>query len=128
MNLTDDEDRDNVKITYELTVDVSHYQRHFTDQEKKQLRPIAEILAMLDGNAFLSMRLGGGQEWYEQYLGEAYALFISNGGLHGWAGDVSWIKESQHENDSVREAYQNWQMLKALSKGDDDADDNSRPF
>ncbi len=123
-----DDDRDNVTVTYELTVDVSHYQRHFTDQEKKYLRPIAEVLALLDGNAFLTMRLDSNKEWYEQYLSEAHALFIANGGKSGWAGEASWIKDTDHENDSVREAYQNWQMLKVLSKGDDDNGSATRLF
>jgi hypothetical protein len=34
----------------------------------------------------------------------------------------------KHENDSVREAYENWRTLKVLSRGDTNAEDNSRPF
>lgn len=46
----------------------------FTDEEKARLRPVAETLAMLDGNAFFGAELQDGADWYEQYLPEAHAL------------------------------------------------------
>lgn len=63
----------------------------FTDAEKAYLRPIAETLAMLDGNAFFGMEHHD-REHYEGYLPEAYALFEANGGLTGWAGEASFVK------------------------------------
>lgn len=62
----------------------------FTDAEKAKLRPIAETLAMLDGNAFFGMT--GPQEHYESYLPEASALYEANGGDDGWAGMASFAK------------------------------------
>lgn len=61
----------------------------FTDAEKCKLRPIAETLAMLDGNAFFGMD-SGDCEHYESYLPEAHALYESNGGDTGWAGRASF--------------------------------------
>jgi hypothetical protein len=92
--------------------------KKFTDKEKQQLRPIAETLAMIDGNAFFGVSVdeNGEDIWYEGYLSEAYVIFKANGGLKGWASEVSWIKEANHENESVREAYQHWQLLKILAK------------
>lgn len=64
----------------------------FTDVERAKLLPIAETLAMLDGNAFLSAKIGNGRSWAEQYLPEAYALYEANGGDSGWAGEASFVK------------------------------------
>lgn len=61
-------------------------------EEKKMLRPVAETLAMLEGNAFFGMDAESGVEHYEYYLPEAKALFDSNGGLSGWAGEASFAK------------------------------------
>jgi hypothetical protein len=92
--------------------------RKFTQNQKDKLRPIAETLAMLDGNAFfgISINEDGEDSWYEQYLPEAWRIYKANGGDKGWASEVSWIKEANHENDSVKEAWQEWQLLKELSK------------
>jgi hypothetical protein len=92
--------------------------RKFTQVEKNKLRPIAETLAMLDGNAFFGMSVDdeGEDAWYEQYLPEAWRIYKANGGDKGWASEVSWIKEANHENESVKEAWQEWQLLKELSK------------
>jgi len=89
----------------------------FSKKEKEALRPIAEVLAMLDGNAFFGMSLDdqGNDLWYEQYLPEAYRVYQANGGSAGWASEASWMKYIVHENDSVKEAYQNWQLIKMLS-------------
>lgn len=59
----------------------------FSPEEKAKLRPIAETLAMLDGNAFFTE-----EEWYESYLPEADALYQANGGDDGWAGEASFAK------------------------------------
>jgi hypothetical protein len=67
--------------------------REFTDEEKVKLRPIAETLAMLDGNAFFGNETSENKEWYEMYLPEAYEVYISNGGDEGWAGEASFINK-----------------------------------
>lgn len=71
----------------------------FTDAESAKLRPIAETLAMLSGNAFFGNtfedRLGREREWYEMYLPEASALYEANGGDGGWAGEASFAKRSE---------------------------------
>ena len=64
----------------------------FSADEKAKLRPIAETLAMLDGNAFFGNEAHAGAEWYEQYLPEAHALYEGNGGDKGWAGEASFAK------------------------------------
>ena len=55
-------------------------------RQAKMLRPIAETLAMLDGNAFFEMEV----DHWKCYLPEAKALFEGNGGLNGWAGGASF--------------------------------------
>lgn len=63
----------------------------FTEEERLKLRPIAETLAMLDGNAFFGM--GDGEHyWADMYLPEASALYEANGGDGGWAGEASFVK------------------------------------
>lgn len=110
--------RDAVIINYELNVDPSFIERKFTEEEKRLLRPVAEVLCMLDGNAFFAAELSDGREWYEQYLPEAAALYFQNGYGDGFKA-VSWLKEQEHENDSVRAAYESWRMMKTLSKTND---------
>lgn len=60
--------------------------------KRDMLRPMAETLAMLDGNAFFGNEAGPGVEWWEQYVPEAEALFKANGGMKGWAGMTSFAK------------------------------------
>ena len=90
----------------------------FTQNEKNKLRPIAETLAMLDGNAFFGISVDdeGEDAWYEAYLSDAWRVYKANGGDKGWASEVSWIKDANHENESIRDAYQQWQLLKILAK------------
>lgn len=90
----------------------------FTNKEKQILKPIAEVLCLLDGNAFFGISTDewGDDIWYESYLPEAYVIYKANGGNKGWAHEVSWIKEANHENDSIKDAYQNWQLLKLLAR------------
>ena len=90
----------------------------FTDLQKKQLRPIAEVLAVLDGNAFfgLSTTANGEDDWYEQYLPEAWTIFKANGKDGGWLQETSWMRQLTHENDSVKDAYNQWQLIKQLSR------------
>lgn len=90
----------------------------FTKKEKLMLRPIAEVLCLLDGNAFFGISIddNGEDTWYEQYLPEAYVIWKSNGGMKGWASQVSWIRETNHENETVADAWMSWQLLKILAK------------
>lgn len=64
----------------------------FSDAERAKLRPIAETLAMLDGNAFFGTDVGDGHDFYEQYLPEADAIYQANGGDNGWAGEASFAR------------------------------------
>ncbi len=105
-----------IKMIYEIVL-TKHHKTEFTDEEKTWCRPIAETLAMLDGNAFFGMDLNNGIEWYEQYLPEAWALFNANGGYAGWPSKTSWMKDMlYHETQAVEEAYKQWRVLKSLSK------------
>ena len=92
--------------------------KKFTAKQKEKLRPIAEVLALLDGNAFFGMSLdeSGEDNWYEQYLPEAWAIYSANGGDTGWASQTSWMKDLDHENDTVRDAHAQWRLLKKLSR------------
>ena len=44
--------------------------KKFTAEEKRILRPIAEVIAIMDGNAFFGIQKddNGKDTWYEQYL------------------------------------------------------------
>lgn len=100
---------------YEVHIHGEDLEKKFTDEEKILLRPIAETLAMLDGNAFFTIDAGDG-EWYEQYLPDAYSVFKANGGMNGWACEVSWIKEKNLSNPAVQEAWNNFLTVSKLSK------------
>lgn len=63
--------------------------KSFTEAERKRLWPIAETLAMLDGNAFFVLPDGTYDESHiECYLPQASALYEANGGNEGWAGEA----------------------------------------
>lgn len=100
--------------TYRVPVLDEALNRTFTDEEKAILRPIAETIAMLDGNAFFTMDTAHG-EWYEQYLPEAWGLFKANGGLDGWAGEASWIRDMKVSTPAVVEARRNLKIALSLS-------------
>lgn len=67
------------------------WRRDFTEDERQKLRPIAETLAMLDGNAFFGIA-GSAHDWSDQYLPEAHAIYEANGGDDGWAGEASFVQ------------------------------------
>ena len=77
---------------YHVDEPTDGWKRSFTEAEKAKLRPIAETLAMLDGNAFFGQEGEPGHDWYEGYLSEAHAIYESNGGDKGWAGEASFAK------------------------------------
>ena len=66
------------------------------EEKAMMLRPMAETLAMLDGNAFFGTsyvdRDGMEREWWEQYVPEAEAIFDGNNAGHGggWASRASF--------------------------------------
>lgn len=64
----------------------------FDVEESRRLRPIAETLAMLDGNAFFGMDVDadGDDVHYRNYLPEAAALLEANG---GWGSLASFIRK-----------------------------------
>lgn len=101
--------------SYSLYIDQTFINHKWSEHEKRTLRPIAETIALLDGNAYFPHNLADNREWYEQYLPEAATIFYNNGGFDGWAGYMSWILEQQHENDAVKDAYETWRVLKKLS-------------
>ena len=77
----------------------------FSEKEKQILRPIAEVLCLLDGNAFFGISTDewGEDIWYESYLPEAYVVYKANGGDKGWARELSWVIEANHENERLKD-------------------------
>ncbi len=90
----------------------------FTDEEKRYLRPIAETLAMLDGNAFFGAVSINECEWYEMYLPEAWALWSNNGGATGWSGATGWATELTKikNNPGLQSLRNQMDMLLTLTK------------
>lgn len=109
-----------VEITYRLSIphEGKRTFNSFTDEEKLLLRPIAETLAMLDGNAFFTMDPGFGAEWYEQYLVEAWYLWEANGGMSGWAGEASWARDHRirSRNETLRGLHDQYRTAMALAE------------
>jgi hypothetical protein len=48
---------------------------------------------------------------------KAWAVYKAQGKAGGWIQTTSWAKDMQHENESVRDAYQQWRLIKILSRG-----------
>lgn len=99
------------EVKYKIERPDGGWKRNFTDEEKIKLMPIAETLAMLDGNAFFTF-----EEWWDSYLPEAHAIYQSNGGDTGWASECSWIRNSKliQEDPALKDAYDKLQVLLAL--------------
>lgn len=72
----------------------------FSPDEKAKLRPIAETLAMLEGNALFDLQLHDGQKLYEMYLPDADALYRANGGDDGYAGQASFAQPARRPRSS----------------------------
>lgn len=85
--------RRHLHFHYDIEKPEAGWKADFTDAEKAKLRPVAETLAMLSGNAFFGMAHDG-REHYEGYLPEAHALYEANGGDEGWAGAASFAKSA----------------------------------
>jgi hypothetical protein len=105
------------KIVYEIEEPDGGWRRVFDDEDKRKLRPIAETLAMMDGNAFF----GISSDHYEGYLTEADAVYRSNGGDDGWASTASWIQElcMIQEDPTLKDAYDKLQILLELKRKND---------
>ena len=110
------------EISYSLQLPSNH-RKEFTDEEKALLRPIAETLAMLDGNAFFGTKIsdhinGTDCDWYEQYLPEAWEVWDSHAGLQGWAGLTGWGSEHKlrQENETLRGLWDQYQVALRLAK------------
>jgi len=90
------------------------------------IRAIAETLAMLDGNAFFSNGSSDPNdaygEWWMQYAADAIVLWEINGGNSGWPGLSLLGDLINHENDKVKEAFENWLMLKKLSRNENNTE------
>lgn len=110
-------------MNIEFTGEYKDYR--FSDEEKVILRPIAETLAMIDGNAFFTMPLGAEREFYEQYLPEAAEIFFGNGGWSGWASEASWVKEHllRKKHPALEYTWERYLVVKALL--DEDVSDTS---
>lgn len=90
------------------------WRRIFEDDEYAELlRPIAETIAMMDGNAFFTF-----EDHWKHYLPEADAVFRNNGGLEGWAGQASWIREKtmRDVDATLHTAYEQYRMLYTLKE------------
>lgn len=102
------------KIVYEISEPDGGWRRVFSDEDKQKLRPIAETLAMLDGNAFF----GISPDHYEGYLTEADAVYRSNGGDDGWARGASWLQDIRmiQEDATLKDAHDKLQVLLSLKR------------
>lgn len=62
----------------------------YSNLEKRNLRPIAEVLALLDDSPYFDddPELN---PIYEHYLSDAYVLFNRYGGLSGQSGKMSFV-------------------------------------
>ena len=105
-------------VTYKIERPSGGWKRNFNHLEKEKLRPIAETLAMLDGNAFFSIGCGETHMHFENYLPEAHAVYESNGGDLGWAGRASWVDDIVliNEDATLKDCYDKLQVLLALKR------------
>lgn len=115
LEILDSDMRNKAVYTIEFSENPRDY---FTPTEKELLRPIAETLAMLDGNAFFGNHLDEhGKEWYEQYLPEAWELFVANGALDGWSSGMGHIAEwrLRDENPMLQSLWEQYQTALRLT-------------
>ena len=91
-------------------------EKQISEEYKKILRPVAEVLAMVDSNAFFDQPLPDGEEWYEAYLPEAKLLFESSGGMYGRAGFASFAKPFKDIDFPENRKLSNEEILDAVRK------------
>jgi hypothetical protein len=84
------------------------WRRVFPPEYVDIIRPIAETLAMLDGNAFF------GEDWrsWINYLPEADAVYRANNSPR----DVSWLTHHHHNDPTLADAWNKYQTLLALKR------------
>lgn len=101
------------EVTYTVTIPEGGWRRSFDMEYAGKLQPIAETLAMLDGNAF--------RYSWQNYLPEADALYRNNGGDNGWAGICSWIEhdEMMAKDPTLKELWNKLKTLLALKANND---------
>ena len=86
------------------------WRRVFPPEYVEVLQPVAETLAMLDGNAFF------GPEWesWVNYLPEADAVYRAN----SCPESLSWLKHHRHEDPTLQDAWNKYQTLLALKRSE----------
>jgi len=94
------------ECTYTVHRLTGGWRRVFPPEYVDVLRPIAETLAMMDGNAFF----GNGFNAWIQYLPEADALYRAN----SCPTDVSWLGPDHRDDPTLQDAYDKYQALLAL--------------
>ena len=82
------------------------WRRVFPPDYVEILQPIAETLAMMDGNAFF----GKNWESWINYLPEADAVYRQNDS----PDNVSWLQHYQHEDPTLQDAWNKYLMLLEL--------------
>lgn len=95
---------------YEIRRPDGGWKRVFTPEDIEKLRPIAETIALMDGNGF--------EEAWQHYLPGADAVYRNNGGDTGWAGNCSWIKKTQaiKSDPTCRDLWDKLQILLAIKE------------
>lgn len=103
-----------VSFSYSVTKPKGGWRRKFDEDYQNKLKPIAETLTLLDGNAFTGS--------WQNYLQEADALYRNNGGDTGWASECSWIKRERimQEDPVLTVLWNKLQMLIALKENENE--------
>jgi hypothetical protein len=98
------------ELNYTITVPAGGWRRSFDADYAEKMRPIAETLAMLDGNAFTDS--------WQNYLPEADAVYRNNGGDDGWASQCGWIKQCHmiQKDPTLKDQWDKLQVLLALKE------------
>lgn len=99
------------QVTYTVDIDPKYIGYEFTDKDYQKLRPICEVLAMLDGNAFFDR-----DEFWRSYIVEAKCLYESNGGDQGWASMAEFAKIylALEKDPELKELYDQFKFLATL--------------
>ena len=74
----------------------------YSEEQRRLAMPVAEVICMLKRESVRD---------YEKYLDMACELMDLNKRAH----ELSWVQDTLHENPTVREAWAQWRMTKALS-------------
>jgi hypothetical protein len=100
--------------TYEIRRPDGGWIRIIDREYARRLRPIAEVIALLDGNGFFDML----DNHYENYLQEADALYRANGGDDGWAQGLCWIQQEKmiQEDPALKDLWDKLQVMIELKR------------